>query len=229
MIETQSAKSAAPRIVTIRLPGLIGYAEMLERQRARCREVAEEGADSALYLLEHRPVITLGRNAHAEHLLRTREVLAALGIETIDTDRGGDVTYHGPGQLVAYPILDLNHWRCSVSWYLRALEEAVIRTVSEFGLRGERLEGHTGVWVDGAKVAAIGVGLRKWTTFHGVAINVNPDMDHFSLIVPCGIADKPVTSLGRLLAHPPSMEHAMDTFERCFLDCFCGPNRIPLS
>jgi len=221
-VENIDRKPEPPRIAVIRVPGLAGYGDMLARQHARCREVGEEGVDSALFLLEHRPVITLGRNAHAEHLLRSREALAAMGIETAEADRGGDVTYHGPGQLVAYPILNLNCWRCSVSWYLRTLEEVVIRTLAEYGLRGERLEGHTGVGVGGAKVAAIGVGLRQWTTFHGVAINVSPDMGHFSLIVPCGIADKPVTSLERLLGTPLSMADAMDAFEGCFMDCFCG-------
>ncbi len=220
---------STPEIIAIRLSDPVGYLEMLERQRTRCREVADGKANPTLFLLEHRPVITLGRNAHAEHLLRPREALTAMGIEIIDADRGGDVTYHGPGQMVAYPILDLHAWRRSVDWYLRALEESVIRTLAVYGLRGERLAGYTGVWVEGAKVAAIGVGLRRWTTFHGIALNVNPDMTHFSLIVPCGISDKPVTSLQQILGEVPPMVAVMDTFERCFRECFCGPDRIPLT
>jgi lipoyl(octanoyl) transferase len=138
----------------------------------------------------------------------------------VPVDRGGDVTYHGPGQLVAYPILDLKHWNPSVGWYLRALEQVVIDLVGEYGLVGERLEGFTGVWVGGAKVAAIGVGVHQWVTLHGLALNVNPDMRHWACIIPCGIADKPVISLAELLGSAPPMPEVMDRFEGHFRRVF---------
>jgi lipoate-protein ligase B len=211
----------SPRdIEVIRLPRPIGYREAYDLQLAR-RDAVERGdAPNALFLLEHAPVITLGRKWQPENLLASEAALAAHGVELCPVDRGGDVTYHGPGQLVAYPILNLNHWQCSVGWYLRTLEEVLIRTLATYSLPGERVEGFTGVWVNGAKVAAIGIGLHHWTTFHGVALNINPDMSHFRLIVPCGIADKPVTSLGELLPEVPDFEEVMARFEAEFLRAF---------
>lgn len=210
-----------PRYIEIiGLPGLADYAVTLEAQAARRNAVEEHRAPNALFLLQHRPVITLGRNAHAEHLLVSRAFLAEQGIDVREVDRGGDITYHGPGQLVAYPILDLNHWRCSVGWYLRTLESVIIHVLAAYGLEGERIPDYTGVWVGGAKVAAIGVGLHKWTTFHGIALNINPDMRHFQYIVPCGIADKPVTSLQQLLGHAPDFEEVKQRFQEEFLRQF---------
>ena len=203
-------------IETIRLPGLTPYEEAMRFQRERRIAVEEGRLDNALFLLEHAPVITLGRNHHPENLLRTPEELCALGIDVCETDRGGDVTYHGPGQLVAYPVLNLNFWNPSIRGYLRALEEVLIRQLASYDLRGERVEGYTGVWVGGEKVAAIGIGIHNWVTSHGIALNVDPDMSHFELIVPCGIADKPVTSLKALLGHPPPMQQVMNDFERSF-------------
>ncbi len=203
-------------IETIRIEKPVDYATMLTRQRDRHGAVRTGRAPNTLFLLEHEPVITLGRNAHREHVLFDEDELTRRGIALTETDRGGDVTYHGPGQLVAYPILDLRHWRCSVGWYLRTLEEAVIRTLDDYGLKGERVEGLTGVWVDGAKVAAIGVGVRDWVTFHGTAINVDPDMTHFEAIIPCGITNKPVTSLRRLLGNAPPIAEVGEGFEEAF-------------
>jgi lipoyl(octanoyl) transferase len=207
-------------IEIVRVPGRIGYAEMLAMQRARQAEVAAGHAPDTLYLLQHTPTITLGREAKAAHLLRSRDALAALGIDVIEVDRGGDVTYHGPGQLVAYPILDLNHWRTSVGWYLRTLEQVIIDTLAAYGIHGDRLEGYTGVWVGGAKVAAIGVGLRHWVTLHGIALNIAPSMAHFGLIIPCGIADKPVTTLARLLPEAPPFDAVQSHFQRAFAHHF---------
>ncbi len=207
-------------IEIVRVPGLVGYAEMLATQRARQTEVAAGHAPDTLYLLQHTPTITLGRDAKPAHLLRSRDALAALGINVIEVDRGGDVTYHGPGQLVAYPILDLNHWRTSVGWYLRTLEQVIIDTIAPYGIHGERLEGYTGVWVGGAKVAAIGVGLRHWVTLHGIALNIAPDMAHFGLIIPCGIADKPVTTLAQLLPAAPFFGDVSRRFEEHFVSQF---------
>jgi len=205
------------RLETIRLAGLQPYAAMIEQQLTRHKAVARDEAPNTLYLLEHEPVVTLGREAHTEHLLLTRERYDALGIGVIETGRGGDVTYHGPGQLVAYPLLNLNAWRLSVGWYLRTLEQTVIDLLGDYGLPGERVDGLTGVWVRGAKVAAIGIGLRRWTTFHGVALNVSPDMSHFGTIVPCGISDRPVTSLSMLLGNDtPALDDVARAFERHF-------------
>lgn len=192
------------------------YKHALDIQRARVAAVISGSASGALLLVEHTPVITLGRNSHPSHLLARPEALARLGVEVVEADRGGDVTYHGPGQLVAYPILDLSLWRKSVNWYLRTLEEVLIEVLAEYGLRGERAVGLTGVWVAGAKVAAIGVGLRRWVTYHGIALNVDPNLEHFGLIVPCGIPDKPVTSVARLLATPPTMAEVADRFIAAF-------------
>ena len=203
-------------IETIRLPGLTPYEEALRLQRERRTAVEEGRLGNALFLLEHAPVITLGRSHHPENLLRTPEEFHALGIDVCETDRGGDVTYHGPGQLVAYPVLNLNFWNPSIRGYLRALEEVLIRQLASYDLRGERIEGYTGVWVGGEKVAAIGIGIHNWITSHGIALNVDPDMSRFELIVPCGIADKPVTSLKTLLGHTPPMQQVMDDFERSF-------------
>lgn len=204
------------RLETIRFAEPQGYAAMLECQLARHKEVVTGNASNTLYLLEHSPVVTLGREAHAENLLLARAGYEAEGIEVLETSRGGDVTYHGPGQLVAYPILNLNEWKLSVGWYLRTLESVLIDLLADYGLLGERVEGLTGVWVGGAKIAAIGVGLRRWTTFHGIALNVAPNMTHFTTIIPCGITDKPVTSLAMLVNSPPSIEECTARFDQHF-------------
>ncbi len=193
---------------------------MHARQLALREAVASGQAPDTVLLLEHAPVITLGRKADPAHVTGSSDHLAALGIAVVPVDRGGDVTYHGPGQMVAYPILDLNHWKPSVGWYLRSLEQVVIDLIGDYGLVGERLEGFTGVWVDGAKVAAVGVGVHQWVTFHGLALNVDPDMRHWGCIIPCGITDKPVTSLRALLGTAPAMNGVMDKFERHFRRVF---------
>lgn len=209
-------------IETIRLPGHVPYPEAQRLQHAR-RDAVEKGqAANALFLLEHAPVITLGRRGHRENLLRTPDELAAMGIALCETDRGGDVTYHGPGQLVAYPVLDLRQWQPSISWYLRALEEVIIRLLAAYGLESGRNKGYTGVWAGGSKVAAIGIGIRHWVTFHGAALNIDPDMAHFRLIVPCGIAGKPVASIKNLAGKTPDMKTVMNDFEREFRDYFAA-------
>lgn len=205
---------------TIRIPEPIGYLEMFERQMARHGEVAAGNAPDTLFLLEHTPVVTLGKEADRKHLLLDEARYREQGIEVIETTRGGDVTYHGPGQLVAYPILNLQHWKPSVGWYLRTLEGVLIDMLADYGLEGERVEGLTGVWVRGAKVAAIGIGVRRWTTYHGIALNVSPNMAHFGTIVPCGIGDKPVTSLAMLLGEGPALGEISASFERSFRKAF---------
>ena len=150
-----------------------------------------------LLLLEHPHVITLGRNGRMENLLASKEVLERAGIALYPTDRGGDITYHGPGQLVGYPILDLREWKRDVGAYVRAIEQVLIDTLADFGIAAGRVCGCTGVWVDGAKIAAIGVHISRWVTSHGFALNVNTDMSYFRYIIPCGLT-KPVTSMAAL-------------------------------
>jgi lipoate-protein ligase B len=185
--------------------GLVAYEPAFELQR---RLVAARKANSipdVLLLCEHPHVITLGRNGHRENLLASEHLLRQMGVEFHVTDRGGDITYHGPGQIIGYPILNLAAIRRDVAWYVRQLEEAMIRATTEFGITAIRKPGMTGVWVESAedaqpeKLAAIGVHLSRWVTSHGFAYNVSTDLRYFDLIVPCGIPDKRATSLERLL------------------------------
>ncbi|MDQ6677733.1 MAG: lipoyl(octanoyl) transferase LipB [Acidobacteriota bacterium] len=171
-----------------------------------------------LLFVEHPHVITMGRNAHGENLLAREDVLGRAGVSVHETNRGGDVTYHGPGQVVGYPILDLNEWKRDVHLYVRALEEVVIRTLGEFGIGAERVQGMTGVWTGGAKIAAIGVHLSRWVTSHGFALNVDTDLSYFEYIVPCGLR-KPVTSM-RVLGVSASREQVLDRLSRNFSEVF---------
>lgn len=201
---------------------------MMALQEERRDAVAAGTAPHTLFLLEHTPVITLGRKSNPAHVLSSKEELAAQGIALAETGRGGDVTYHGPGQLVAYPILALSAWKQSYHWYLRSLESVLLDVLRGYGLNAGRLEGFTGVWVNGAKIAAIGVGVHNWVTFHGIALNVEPDMSHFQRIVPCGIRDKPTTSLAALMQSAPPMSQAMDDFEAAFRAYFELPDAAPV-
>jgi lipoyl(octanoyl) transferase len=183
--------------------GLIGYAEAYALQQ-RVVAARKAGAiEEVLLLCEHSHVITQGRNGKREHLLASEHVLRQKGVEFHATNRGGDITYHGPGQLVGYPILNLGAIRRDVVWYVRTLEEAMIRATAEFGISAERVAGKTGIWVRAGKteekLAAIGVHISRWVTSHGFAYNVSTDLRNFDLIVPCGIADRKATSLEKLL------------------------------
>ena len=179
----------------------VPYAEALAWQRALLAERAaasrsgDAGPGDALIVLQHLPVLTLGTSSTLDNVLSAD----APPFELFRTERGGEVTYHGPGQLVMYPILDLREYRQDTHWYMRALEEVVIRALADFGMPATREDGLTGVWIDGAKACAIGVKVSRWVSMHGLALNVAPDLSHFVHIVPCGIADKPVTSLAREL------------------------------
>jgi lipoyl(octanoyl) transferase len=172
-----------------------GEAYALQRELADKRKRGE--IPDQLLIVEHPHVITMGRNGRSENMLASEEVLARSGISFHHTDRGGDVTYHGPGQIVGYPILDLREWKRDVVAYVRGIEQAIIDTLAEFGIEGSRVEGATGVWVGGAKVCAIGVHISRWVTSHGFALNVDTDLQYFQYIVPCGLA-KPVTSMRQL-------------------------------
>ncbi len=177
--------------------GRIRYGDALELQRRLVRERKEGRIPDQLLLLEHPHTITMGRNGHAENLLASEEVLRRTGIDYHPTDRGGDVTYHGPGQIVGYPIVDLREWRRDVVGYVRAIEQVVIDALAGFGIAAERIPKLTGVWVDGRKIAAIGVHISRWVTSHGFALNVDTDLSYFQYIVPCGLT-KPVTSMAEL-------------------------------
>jgi lipoyl(octanoyl) transferase len=183
--------------------GLIGYAEAYALQK-RLEAKRKAGAiEDILLICEHPHVITLGRSGKRENLLASEHVLRQKGVEFHATDRGGDITYHGPGQIVGYPILNLGAIRRDVVWYVRMLEEAMIRATAEFGIAAERVAGKTGIWVRAGnteeKLAAIGVHISRWVTSHGFAYNISTDLRNFDLIVPCGIADRKATSLEKLL------------------------------
>lgn len=183
--------------------GLIGYAEAYALQKRLVAARKADAIEDVLLLCEHPHVITQGRNGKREHLLVGEQVLRQKGVEFFETSRGGDITYHGPGQIVGYPILNLSEIRRDVVWYVRMLEEAMIRATAEFGITAKRVAGKTGIWVDAGKteekLGAIGVHISRWVTSHGFAYNVSTDLRFFDLIVPCGIADRKATSLEKLL------------------------------
>ncbi len=195
------------RPLEVRRLGLVPYsdAQALQERLVDARRAGE--IPDQLLLLQHPPVITLGVRARSSraNVVATPEALAAAGVEVFETGRGGDVTYHGPGQLVGYPIISLKPDRCDVHRYVRDIEEVMIRTAAAFGVEAARVAGLTGVWVGNEKLGAIGVRIAKWTTSHGFAFNVATDLKHFRLIVPCGIAGKGVTSLEKLLDRPVLM------------------------
>lgn len=208
--------------------GVVPYADAVALQE-RTHAARRSGAiPDTLLLLEHPAVITLGRGAHEEHLLASREMLARQGISVFEAARGGDITYHGPGQLVGYPIFDLNAHGRDVHRYLRDLEETIIRTAETFGITADRVPGLTGVWVGNEKVAAIGIGVRHWVTWHGFALNVTTALDAFRLIVPCGIRDRGVTSLAALLGSAPGREAVINVVVGCFGSVFgLRPETVP--
>ena len=210
----------------VRRLGIVGYQEALDLQKELVERRRNDEIADQLLLLEHPPVITLGvkaRNSRS-HVLASDESLAAKGVGLFESGRGGDVTYHGPGQLVGYPIFNLKPDRCDVHQYVRDLEEALIRAVATFGIAGQRVPGLTGVWVgpEGSeeKLAAIGVRISRWITSHGFALNVNTRLEHFGLIVPCGIADRGVTSMQRLLGRPVAMDEVCDAVVEAFRTVF---------
>jgi len=177
--------------------GRVSYGSALELQQELISARKAGQVADQLLLLEHPHVITLGRNGHLENLLASYEILDRAGISFYPTDRGGDVTYHGPGQLVGYPILDLRDWKRDVGAYVRAVEETLIATLAEYGIQAGRISKLTGVWVGERKIAAIGVHLSRWVTSHGFALNVSTDLSYFQYIVPCGLT-RPVTSMAAL-------------------------------
>ena len=185
--------------------GRISYTDALSQQRDLVEKRKRGEIPDQLLIVEHPHVITMGRNGHAKNLLASEEILRRAGIAFHPTDRGGDITYHGPGQIVGYPILDLREWKRDVVAYVRAIEQVIIGALGEFAIEAGRMDGCTGVWVNGKKVAAIGVHISRWVTSHGFALNHTTDLSYFQYIVPCGLT-KPVTSLRELGCTAPRAE-----------------------
>jgi lipoyl(octanoyl) transferase len=209
--------------------GLMGYAGAWELQKRLVAARKSDAIEDVLLLCEHPHVITLGRNGKRENLLASEQVLRQKGVEFHASNRGGDITYHGPGQLVGYPILNLGAIRKDVVWYVRMLEEAMIRATAEFAVAAGRVEGKTGIWVQGAqpvkeateeKLGAIGVHISQWVTSHGFAYNVSTDLRYFDLIVPCGIAGRRATSLEKILGRAVSRKEVMQPLVRNFGEVF---------
>jgi lipoyl(octanoyl) transferase len=210
---------AAPEV---RRLGVVPYADALALQKQLVDERREGRIGDVLLLVEHPHVLTLGVRGDGgrSHILAVDETLTSRGVQVYETGRGGDITYHGPGQIVGYPILDLKPDRCDVHRYVRDLEEVLIRVAADYGLVADRVPGLTGVWIGGEKVAAIGVRIARWITSHGFALNVTTDLDYFNLIVPCGIADRGVTSLSRLLGRRLETTEVEDLLIQRFTDVF---------
>jgi len=205
----------------------VPYADALALQRALVEERKADRVGDLLLLVEHPPVLTLGVRGDGgrSHILASAGALAARGIDVFETGRGGDITYHGPGQVVGYPIISLKPDRCDVHRYVRDLEEVLIRTASDYGIAAGRIAGLTGVWVGCDKLAAIGVRIARWVTSHGFALNVTTDLSYFDLIVPCGIADHGITSLERLTGrHCLDRTEVEDQIVRHFSEVF---DRVP--
>lgn len=201
--------------------GFVPYGEALDLQKALVDERRAGSVPDLLLLLQHPPVITLGiRRDSRSHVIASDGQLAMRGVDVHEAGRGGDVTYHGPGQIVGYPILDLRPDRCDVHRYVRDLEEVMIRVCADYGVAAHRVDGLTGAWVGTAKIGAIGVRISRWITSHGFAFNVNTRLEDFQLIVPCGIADRGVTSLRQLLGRELSIEDVEDRFIRRFAEVF---------
>lgn len=200
--------------------GLVDYADGLRLQRERVAARKAGAIPDTLLLLEHPHVYTLGRNANRRHLLISPEKVEALGATVYDTDRGGDITYHGPGQLVGYPIFDLTQHRRDILWFMRSMEQVFINVATGYGIQAGRTAGAAGVWVGNEKLVAMGIHISRWVTSHGFAFNVNTDLSYFGWIVPCGLADKGVTSLATLLGRPIDMKEAMDQVMKHFARVF---------
>jgi len=218
-VSTSSKKCAVVEL------GLISYTRAYELQQRAVAARKENEISDMLLLCEHPHVITLGRNGKAEHLRASDRLLSQMNVEFCQTDRGGDITYHGPGQIVGYPILDLTGHRRDVRWYVRMLEEAMLRTSTEFGIAARRIEARHGLWVDTdsgeeEKLGAIGVHLSCWVTSHGFAYNVSTDLRYFDLIVPCGIPGKRATSLERLLKRAVSVDEVKPRISTHFGEVF---------
>jgi len=202
--------------VQVRDLGLCAYDEVWNLQKEiQAQRIAGESEDTLL-LVEHEPVYTLGKNADKNHLLQHYPD----NVQIFQIERGGDVTFHGPGQLVGYPILDLHNYKKSVSWYMRSLEQVIINTLQKYGIKGEQKKDLTGVWIKDKKIAAFGVRISRWVTMHGFALNVNTDMQYYEGIIPCGILEYGVTSMEKLLNHEVNMKDVKNTVISSFKNVF---------
>ena len=209
-----------PELWVVRL-GRMGYEECLELQREVARQrISGAIPNDVLLLVEHPPVVTLGRSSKQKNLVSTPDYLKSRGVELFEVERGGDVTFHGPGQLVGYPVFDLKRHRQDLHWYLRSVEEVLIRTLSEYGISSERSTGYTGVWTQRRKIASIGVHARDWVTWHGFALNVTTDLTYFDLIVPCGIVGVEMTSISKETGFTPDLDSVSDVVAREFAALF---------
>lgn len=219
-IERPSPPPAPRSAIAVRRLGRVEYdhAWAIQRELVASRQAGH--APDTLLLLEHPPVITLGRSGETAHLLGSDAELERRGVALVETDRGGDITFHGPGQIVGYAIVDLAPRGRDLHRYLRDLESVLIRALAEFGIVAGRVEGLTGVWVGDAKVAAIGIRVARWVTHHGFALNVDTDLSYFDLIVPCGIADRRVTSMKALLGDAIDREDVENALARAFESVF---------
>lgn len=231
--------TGARELWVVRL-GAMPYGEALELQRAAARaRITGAIAQDVLLLVEHAPVVTMGRTANQQNLTASPALLAQRGVELFEVERGGDITYHGPGQLVGYPIVDLKRHKQDLHWYLRQVEESLIRAIARHGIAGERSAGFTGVWTNGLadaephaprKIASIGVHARDWVTWHGFALNVSTELSYFDLIVPCGIPGVDMTSMSREIGAVVAMRNAEDAAAAAFGDVFSlVPVETPLS
>lgn len=234
MADTIQRAESRTRPLSILDLGLIAYPECWELQKRLASERADGAIGDTLLLLEHPHTYTCGRRGGRDHILISEQELQARGISVLDVDRGGDVTYHGPGQLVAYPIVRLAEEGCVADYhaYLRALEQVLITTLADFAINAGRIKGYSGVWVRSAdgdeKIAAIGVKVDgRGVSSHGIALNVNTDLQYFSHIVPCGIVEKGVTSMQRLLGTPPAMADVRSAFSRAFCSVFGFSHVLP--
>lgn len=200
--------------------GLQPYRPVWELQQDLQRKRIEQQIPDTLIFVEHNPVYTIGKNGTDLHVIASNDFLKIHGIEVVQVDRGGDVTYHGPGQLVGYPIFDLHQHKQSISWYMRNLEEVFIQVLKKYKLQGERSEGYTGVWINDEKITALGVRISHWVTMHGFAFNVNTNLSHFGGIIPCGIFQYGVTSLQKVINHPVNMEEVKQFVIHAFQKVF---------
>ena len=201
--------------------GFKKYESVLSLQKKLQKQRIAGNTQDTLILVEHEPVYTLGKNANKHHLLQSRDK----SVEVHNIERGGDVTFHGPGQLVGYPILDLRNYKKSVSWYMRTLEELIIRVLEEFDIKGIRIKGLTGVWVENKKIAAQGVRISRWVTMHGFSINVCPQLSYYDGIIPCGIFDYDVTSMEECLNKKLSIKKIKNSVSEIFLELFISRNK----
>lgn len=203
--------------------GIASYQHTWELQKELQVKRIDNKIIDTLLLVEHEPVYTFGKNADENHLLQNYPD----EVKLFHIERGGDITFHGPGQLVAYPIIDLHHYKMSISWYMRSLEEVIIRSLNRFGISGERKDGLTGVWAGDEKIAALGVRISRWVTMHGFALNVNTDLTYYDSIIPCGIFDYGITSMEKVLGNEQEMSDLKKVLVSVFSDIF-QPKKVEI-